>query len=319
LSADHVEAAPRARRRFIGVALKASLTLALAWVLLTRVPLAAAWRALTELGAVGLGVAAGFTALSQIVAAWRWRRILARLGEEVPLGALLGDLLVGGLYNLVLPTSVGGDVLRGLRSARRVKVPEHAWAALLYERVLGLLALAALSAVGLAVTATRATRGLLLAGLLVALVLVSVLVFADLPLRLAARLAGRFSERARAALERLAAAFAGPLASGAARVEIFAWSLGYQLAALALLLGAAVAWREPAVVPLVLFGLPIALVATVLPITLGGFGLREGLFVAVAAPFGVSAERALALGLVWVLSSAAVALAGALVLWSERR
>lgn len=49
--------------------------------------------------------------------------------------------------------------------------------------------------------------------------------------------------------------------------------------------------------------MPIALVISTAPITIGGFGLRDSLFVTVLAPFGIAADRAFALFLVWLASN----------------
>lgn len=306
-------------KRALWVAFKVLVTAALLAVIATRVDLRGV---LATLGELGLGVAVAsvlLTLAAMAVSAWRWRRVLAYLGEDVPFLALLSDTLVGTTYNLLLPTSVGGDVARGLRSAGRVKDKEHAWASVMFERVMGLLSLALVSMVGLMYGLTQALVPLLVAALVLAAGLAAALAFAPAPLRLAARASRWGARNLGDFLERLASAFAGPLARPAPRLETFAWSLAYQVVALTILVPVGWQWGTPDLLRAIYLGVPIALVASTLPVSLGGHGLRESLFVVVLGPFGVSAERALALSLVWLAANLFVGLLGLVVMLTERR
>ena len=152
--------------------------------------------------------------------------------------------------------------------------------------------------------------GLLAAAVAMAVALAAALAFAPAPLRLAARVSHLGARRLGEALQRVAQAFAGPLARPAARLETFGWSLLYQFVALSILLAAGLGWGEPEILRAVYLGVPIALVASMIPITIGGLGLRESLFVVVLQPFGLSADRAFALSLVWLAANVLVGVVG---------
>jgi len=296
-------------RRPVTLALKLLVTVALLAAVLLRVDLGGVARALRSLSAGAIAAALALTALSVLVSAWRWHRVLAHLGERVSPWAL-----VGTTYYLLLPTSVGGDVARALRASRRVRDAEHAWASVGFERLLGLFSLVLVSAVGLLRGLTGATAPVLAAAAGMAAVLAALVVGAPVPLRLAARLGERRAAPLSARLRRVADAWGGALARPAPRLETLAWSVLYQVVALTILVPVAAAWSVPNLVAALYLGVPVALVAATLPVSLGGHGLRESLFVVVLVPFGLEADQAFALSLVWLASNLAVGLAGLTVL-----
>ena len=297
-------------KRLWWVALKALLTVGLLLVVLHQVDLRALPATLSGMG-VGAVLAAVFlTGGAVAVAAVRWHRVLRYLDERVTVRSLLGDTLVGTTYNLILPTSIGGDVARAYRCGRRAAQADHAWASVIYERVMGLLSLVLVSCVGILSTFSPGQQQLLLAASGMAVALALGIALAPAPFRLAARISRLGAKRAGESLQRVANAFAGPLARPAARVETFAWSLLYQLVALSVLVAAASGWDQPGIYHAIYLGVPIALVASTIPITIGGLGLRESLFVAVLQPFGVPADRAFALSMVWLASNLLVGIAG---------
>jgi uncharacterized membrane protein YbhN (UPF0104 family) len=298
---------------------KLLLTAGLVWFVLRKVDLGGLGRTLGSMSAEATLVALVLTVGSAVVSAWRWHRVLGRLGLTVPVSGLLGDTLVGTAYNLLLPTSVGGDVVRSLRLGRRIGDPELAWASVVFERVVGLFALAVVSAAGLAYTLSAKTRPILVLALGMAFGLGAMLVLAPVPLGLLARVGGRINQRSADFFARLAQAFAGPLSQARARVETLGWSLLYQVVALSVLVAPALGWQEPHLFEAVYLGVPIALIGATAPVTIGGLGLRESLFVVVLEPFGISAERALGLSLVWLGSNLVVGGLGVLVLWWGRR
>lgn len=297
---------------------KVVVTAALLAFVLLRIELDEVAAAVAALSPSAVLLALGLTFAAVAVSAYRWHRILRHLGERVSPWALAGDTLVGGTYNLFLPTSIGGDLARGLRCARRVHDAEHAWASVAFERVLGLLSLTVVSTLGLLGGLAGASRSLLLAAAGMTAILAALLALAPAPLRLAARLAARGSDRLARGLRRIAEAWSGPLGRPVPRLETLAWSLAYQLVALTLLLPVAWHWSVPTLFAAIYLGVPIALVASTLPISLGGHGLRESLFVVVLVPLGLTASQAFTLSLTWLASNLVVASAGLGVLLLTR-
>ncbi len=305
-------------KRRVWFAVKIFLTMGLLLVVLRQVDLSTLGEILLSLGLGPLAAAVALTVASVGISCWRWSRVLHYLDVSDSLPDLFADTLVGATYNLILPTSVGGDVARAIRCGRRIGGAHRAWASVAFERMMGLLSLVLVSCVGLLGTFSEDQRQILVAAVVMAVCLAAGLAFAPAPLRLAARVDRLGAKRLGESLERLALAFAGPLARPAARLETFAWSLAYQFVALTILLVAGLGWAEADLARAVYFGVPIALVASMIPVTVGGLGLRESLFVVVLAPFGVSAERALALSFVWLASNVLVGLMGLVPLLMSR-
>lgn len=293
---------------------KLTLSILLVVLVLRRVRLAKVAATLGELSGDALFAAIALTFAAIAVSAWRWLRVLRYLGKRSRFLPLFGDVLVGSTYNLLLPTSVGGDVIRSVRCGRRVGAPT-AWASVAFERIMGLFSLALVSWLGLWVTSFGSNRRLVLVAGIATGILVIALVAAPTPLRLLKRLCERWGFPSLAtAFAKVAEAFSGPLRSGGARAETLFWSLLYQFVSLSILLVVARGWQLEQTAVAIYLAIPIALIISTAPVTIGGLGLREGLFVAILAPFGFEADRALALSLVWLCSSALAAVAGVAVM-----
>ncbi|MFI5297464.1 MAG: lysylphosphatidylglycerol synthase transmembrane domain-containing protein [Polyangiales bacterium] len=265
--------------------------------------------------------------LLQLLGAARWWRLLRRLGERPSFAALNGDLLVGMTYNLFLPTTIGGDVVRIWRARARLERPHAAWSTAIYERIAGFVALTGMGALSLALASIAAPGAIATvpfavraAVALAAIGFVLLFLVAAAPLRWLVRRmevslpAASATDGARA----IVADLEGPLASHACRAEAVAWSTGCQLVSLVFLMLAEHAMGEKAHDLAIVVGVPIVVVVSMAPITLGGHGLREGLFVVVLGMLGVTREHALALAILWLGWSVLLAVAGAIVAVVDR-
>jgi hypothetical protein len=235
--------------------------------------------------------------LTQLVSAVRWQALARLAGFDGGWGRYLAYYYIGMLFNLVLPTSVGGDVVRAWYLAGQEGAAPAAGrrtAALLSvlaDRVNGVLVLVALAAVATAccplplppwvVTAVAAVAGGSLAGL------------ACLPLlpHLQRRLPGN------AHLRRLADGARLYLRHGRVMAWVTALSLVVQVANVVVigLIGAGLGLP----VPPLFYGVMVPLVTllTLLPVSVNGMGLREVGTVALLAPVGVDAASAVTLSL----------------------
>jgi glycosyltransferase 2 family protein len=298
-------------------ALRGLLTLVFAALVVWRIDLDGVRQVLFSLTPSVAVLALGFTLLTPVVGAYRFRRTLAWVGQRPPLSALLADLLVASAYNLVLPSSMGGDLVRAARAGARVSRPSLGYACIVYERTLGLFVLSAAASLGALALAPLAGMTLVVFSALA--VACTALVLWRMSWFLKALAAG-FAKlpRLAAALNESARAAGGPLSRPRAAIDVGSWSLLYQLSNLSILAVVAAAWGEPRWALSVYLGVPVALLVSALPITIGGFGLRESLFVTVLGAYGLSSERALVLSLLWVASSGLLALLGIAVLLRER-
>jgi uncharacterized membrane protein YbhN (UPF0104 family) len=63
---------------------------------------------------------------------------------------------------------------------------------------------------------------------------------------------------------------------------------------------------------------PLVALAMVLPISIGGVGVREGGLAVLLAPYGVPSEKAVAIGLLWFLMSIVCGLIGGMMFLADR-
>ncbi len=263
---------------------------------------------------VWLSLAAVLTLVGIVLSALRWQKVLDALDIPARLPRLVSHYLAGQFVSNVLPTTIGGDVLRVSRLARDTGESPGTFASVVLERLTGWLVLPVITIVGFAVnpglrhlgSATRVALSLALGTLAL---LVGVLAAAG-----STRIGGRFAARAgwrrfvgavHLGIDRLRA---DPGAAAHVLVAGFAYQLALVLAAVA---AAQALGLRPAGLTALLAFFPAVLIAQVLPISMSGLGVREGAFVLFLGPLGVASEQAIALGLLLYLLNLAVSLLGA--------
>lgn len=276
------------------------------------------WRHLVPRWTVGatlwLAVAAALTLAGIVLSALRWQKVLEALEIPARLPRLVSHYLAGQFVSNVLPTTIGGDVLRVSRLSRDTGESPGTFASVVLERMTGWLVLPVITFIGFVVNPGLRHLGsatdvaLVLAGTTL-LTLVGVLAVAG-----SERVGGRFA--ARAGWRR----FAGAVHLGidqlrnrpAAALNVLAAGFAYQLALVLAAVAAAQALGvRPAGLTALLAFFPAVLIAQVLPISMSGLGVREGAFVLFLGPLGVAKEEAIALGLLLYLLNLVVSLLGA--------
>lgn len=301
--------------RWLGLAIRLAGTAAgLAWIA-TQVDAGDARRAFGRIPPATFALAAALIAANVVVAALRWRILLRAYGAtRIPPFARLTYLyFVAFFYNNYLPGAVAGDVGRGVvtRDAFDGEGAAGALSVVLVERALGLFGLFALLGIGLA-TAGRALDTGALAWWTALGCAGSCALVAAIPLsrRLAPHLPGPLA-RIAAKLPALhdARAFALALALSVATqalVVLAGWVLLAALADLSLTAS--------------LLIVPLGAATTFLPITVGGAGAREAVYVALCGRlFGMPEADALAASLGLWLAHLAVGAAGGLLQLAARR
>ncbi|MFT5679278.1 MAG: uncharacterized membrane protein YbhN (UPF0104 family) [Myxococcota bacterium] len=229
------------------------------------------------------------------LSAVRWRMVSEKLDAPLPGRTAVAEYALSTLLNLVLPGGVGGDVLRTWRTHRKLEVPgKIAIQATLIERGIGQSILIAITLGGLVAWPVLlpglARPGGVLPVVAVLAVVLAGIVAAPTPL----------SAQIRRALRGMVLPHF--LLSSAI--------VGSYIAGLAL---CAVALSAP-VGAVVFTVFPLILLAMSLPISVGGWGLRETAAVALLPMLGWSGEGALAVAGLYGLSTLIGALPGAVVL-----
>ncbi|MDQ1395689.1 MAG: glycosyltransferase 2 family protein [Acidimicrobiaceae bacterium] len=248
-----------------------------------------------------------------LLSALRWQRVLTALGLPAGIPTLVRHHLAGLFVSSFLPSTVGGDVLRVSRLAATNGEAPRTFASVVLERLTGWVVLPVITLCALAVNpglfgADKNARFALLIALCTLTLLALVLWAVGHP-----KLGGRFSSNA--GWRR----FAGAVHLGVDRLRhqpgdalsVLATGFAYQLAVvLAAFLAAEALGLHLGPTALLAF-VPAVAIVQVLPITVGGLGVREGAFVLFLVPLGVAEEKALALGLLVYAVNLVVSLLGA--------
>ncbi|HEV3006143.1 MAG TPA: glycosyltransferase, partial [Pirellulales bacterium] len=246
---------------------------------------------------------------SQWVSAWRWSRLARGVGLRSTYRQCLRWYFEGSFFSLCLPTSIGGDVWKAWRLAGTSGERLLAGCTVLADRLAGLTALLV---IGLAALAKRSFQLSLGETAVVALGLyLGALAAITIALAALDWLGGRlwrwplFGDL----VFKLSPFGHHP----AVAWEAVTWGLVVQSLNVAAvwLLGRALGLDLPTGV--YAFAVPLVSLATVLPISLNGVGVREGGLAWVLASYAVPQAQAAMLGLLWTLVNMTSGLLGGIV------
>jgi len=260
-----------------------------------------------------LGGAFAVTVGAVYLSALRWQRVLSALGLPVGISTLVRHHLAGLFVSSFLPSTVGGDVLRVSRLSASNGEGPRTFASVVLERLSGWIVLPVITLVALGVNpglfgADKNARFALLIAL-ATLALLGLVLWAAGSRRLGGRLAANAGWRR----------FAGAVHLGIDRLRhqpldalrVLATGFAYQLAVVLAAFLAAEALGLHLGPTAVLAFVPAIAIVQVLPITVGGLGVREGAFALFLVPLGVPEDKALALGLLVYGLNMVVSLLGA--------
>lgn len=302
-------------RRWTILTVRIAISVAMLWFLLTKIgntekPELPEWNLNTGLWLAG---AAGLTLAGIVLSALRWQTVLTVLGEKSRLGRLLSHYLAGQFVANVLPTTIGGDVLRVSRHARDSGHAPNSFASVVLERLTGWLVLPVITFVGFLLNPPLQELGK--ATQVAFSLAVSTLVL--LTLVLLAVAATRYGDiDHEKGWKRFLAAVSlgiGQLRRNPGQAAIvIAVGFLYQLVLVGAAVMAAHALGIAEAGPTALLAFfPAVAIAQVLPISISGLGVREGLFALFLHPLGVPTQEAVALGLLLYLLNLVVSLLGA--------
>ncbi|MCU1358297.1 MAG: putative integral rane protein [Acidimicrobiales bacterium] len=316
---DPGETAPGKRKARLVLAARLVISALLLWVLIMKI--GTNWsEAIPDATVPTFAWLAGALALTfggVVLSAVRWKEVLAALGQRPPFTRLLSLYFAGQFMGNVLPSTIGGDALRVSRLSKETGEAPTTFASVVLERLSGWLVLPVITLGGLAVN--PGLRDLGQASAIAFGTAVGTLVLLGIVLLLTARpgqgLEGRlehsqgwrrFTTATRYGIHRLTR-------EPAAAARILASGFAYQFILIGSALMAARALGLPAGVgpTAVLAFVPAVLIAQVLPISISGLGVREGLFALFLHPLGVPRSQAIALGLLLYLLNLVVSLFGA--------
>jgi glycosyltransferase 2 family protein len=252
------------------------------------------------------------TGIGIVLSAWRWQRVLDVFRVHVPLRTLTKHYFAGQFVGNVLPSTVGGDVVRVTRTTTTTGSGSIAFASVVLERLSGFIALPLLVFLGFLLRPSLLDNNHAWIALAIAFgtlaLLGVILVVAGHP-----KLAGRFAERENWMR------FIGAVHTGIDRLRreprdafgILGAALIYQLSVVAAVYCAVEALDISIPTAAVIAFIPAVAMGQTVPLSVSGFGVREGLLVLLLHPLGVATSSAVALGLFWYGMLLIVSLVGA--------
>ena len=278
---------------------QALFSLALLTWLFTRIDIDQLWEALLAtdltLWAAGLATAAAAWLLNTA----KWRVLLQALGYPSPYLKLLGLNFIGMFYSVVLPGQVSGEVVKGFRLARQGVPTGPTTMTITLDRLTGLVALGLLGLAGLLLAPPPFPSGPFLAlSALVVLAAASPIVLLVLrpsphpaqPPPSDLNLLQRFLYQAQ---EAIATYRRSPQVLALALVQALGFQALVVVSNYLIALGVGVQVSPIALLWIV----SVVSLVSMLPLTLGGLGLREGAYAFLLQQYGVPLSLGISLSL----------------------
>ncbi len=260
--------------------------------------------------------------LTLFIATLRWSVLLRTHYPSFSTRLLFRHYLVATLFNNILPTATGGDLIRSFYIYRHNRDAVCAVSPIVTERVIGLVVLLAINVAAIYLTDSIAivsktlwsTLTLILAGAITALALIA-LPATYWPLhRILERLA-RF--RVIGFILRMGEATHGYLKRPATLLIIILYSATAQLLAVLVYYILAMGLGVDISIQIILVVIPLAFMAAALPISIGGMGVRELTTVGLLMRFGIAENDAAAVALFYIPVLLLVSLPGLYIYLSQ--
>ena len=253
----------------------------------------------------------------------RWQVVLKSAGYHIPIRYLLSSYFAGMFVSIFLPSSVGGDVYRVYRITKAIDAPETAFASVFLERFTGLAAVFALALVGIPpalkiigswdiVVLFLFCSGIIWGGFL--LIASPLLLRWSRPWLLKIRLGGLCDR-----LDKVQLVVIQYLKHRQSLGLAIAISFVVQLSIIFYQYLLAQQLQIPISYLALLVFTPISIVVTLMPISLGGLGIQEGLWAYLFTRIGLTAEQAVLLSLTFTVLGWILALPGAIILFLDSK
>ena len=297
--------------------LKAAVSGALLYVLFRRVDTGVFLETVSSINPSVIILLALAYIVLQCLSTYRWSIVL-RKDADVRYTELLSIYFIGMFFNNFLPTLVGGDLVKGYYLYRKTEKGEIAFASIFMDRYSGFAALIAITLISL-LFGWGFLHRIGGAGLIWVFILL-ICGFFGLSFifwfeRLHSFLANIIGHAGISGMNEKMDSFYRVFMNYKGRREvlfkIFSLSLIIQSGVIIcyFVLGRSVGIDVP--VGYFFLFVPLAIVFSMVPLSLSGLGIREGVFIFLFTKAGVSREAALSMSLIWFMVVAAVSMAGA--------
>ena len=320
------ESAKPSRARVIAAAmLKLAVSVALIWMLLSRIDGETLLRMARTAAPSWLVTSILIYLVMILASAWRWGVLLSAQHIRMPFKTLTSSFLVATFFNNFLPSNIGGDVVRIADTARSAGSKTLATTVVLMDRGIGLLGLVLIAAIGATASAGGESIGpigpmmlwigLGLGALIAAPALANPHGFAKLLRPLHSLHPEWVTER----IARLTTALVRFRQKPFALVLCFAGAVIVQALLVAFYLAIAYSLRVDIGFVDLAVVVPLSFIVQMLPVSMNGFGVREATFGFYFSRLGLPLESALLVSLMGAAMIMLFSLSGAAVYVGRRR
>ena len=252
-----------------------------------------------------LPVAVSLFLCTLYISTLRWAVLLRTHYPTFKTSMLYNHYLVATLFNNILPTASGGDLIRSYYIYRHNRDAVCAVSPIITERVIGLVVMLAVNVIAIYLTGsidvvTRvlwSTLLMILSGAVIILILIA-LPATYWPLH---RLLERLSRfRVIGFLLRIGEATHNYLKRPGIVSAIFLYSVTHQLLAVTVYFFLAKGLGIDISIQVILVVIPLTFIAVALPVSIGGMGVREFATVGILMRFGINESDAAAIALIYI-------------------
>ena len=303
-------------RRYLVTAFKLAVSVALLTFLLSRIDTASLWSNARQASIPWLAFALVVYLSTVVCSVWRWWLLLEAQDVAVAPRQLFNSYLVALFFNNLLPSNIGGDVIRITDTARVAGSKTLAATVVLLDRVMGIMALVLVAACGATLVALQGAAAghatlplwpswfwMNLPSWFWAVFVVGAV--ATTPALLAPAGVGRLlqpltvlhPEWVGGRISKLTITLERFREHPRALVSCFGGAVFVQIATVGFYLAVARALHVPISASDLAVIVPVTGVVQMLPVSFGGLGVREGAFSVYFAGIGLPPESALLLSL----------------------
>lgn len=286
--------------------IKLAITAGLLLLIARNVDLKQAYASITMLSPVVILIALVLQLSSNTVASLRWFIIMRRIGSPRGFFFFLQSFFKGTFFNQGLPTSIGGDAIRILDCTRNGHSAQDSFYGVFIDRFVGMAGLLILNFAALLMNRNILPHNIYLVLLCILVLLMGTLIVLLFVYKLQLFRSGRLFGFIGQLSEKYYAVYASPLSfivqiSLSVCIHLMAMTAFY-------VLGVGVGLDYPLNVYLVL--VPPVVLLTILPVSLAGWGIREGAMIGFFLLVGADRSKVLTFSLLYGLLALVSSLPG---------
>ncbi len=303
-SAENTEGKPKviekpSRRRLLGLGLRLLICIGILWFVFSRVDLSEVYQLIKgiNLWAFLLTLLLFFIAIFLFTI--RWGIILRNLQININLKTLISLQFIGMFFNLFLPTSAGGDVIKAYYLSNISKKRGISYLSVFLDRYIGLISaiiFAAIASLSVRLEINGFTIYYWILLIFIVSILLSILLATDFARRLN-KLLGTRLKTVQNIISMINESSKTILKNPRVVVWTFLTSAGYLLLLVAINYIFIISIGKSIELNDLFVFLPVIALLTSIPISINGLGLREGAYIYLFATIGFTNSESLSISL----------------------